>query len=275
MAKRVLVTGVYGLIAGAVYEKLRAQPDVYDVHGLARRRVNSDRSAHDRKLEIPEDRFHLVDLEDLAGLERAVEGMDVVVQMAADPRPEASWENVLKSNIIGAFNVFEAANTAGVQRVVFASSIMASWGYQLEEPYKAIAERRFEGLSEEEVKPVTHEWPARPTGLYPASKMWGEALARVYVDVHEMSVIVLRIGWVNAEDYPSKLGLAPIWFSQRDVVQLVERAIHAPDDLRFDTFYGVSNNRWRWVDIEHAREVLGYIPQDSSEERLDSLDRST
>jgi hypothetical protein len=30
----------------------------------------------------------------------------------------------------------------------------------------------------------------------------------------------------------------------------------------------VSNNQWRWVDIDHAREVLGYLPQDSAEERL-------
>ena len=44
--------------------------------------------------------------------------------------------------------------------------------------------------------------------------------------------------------------------------------IEAPADLRFDIFYGVSNNRWRWVDIDHPRQVLGYIPVDSAEEKL-------
>ena len=61
---------------------------------------------------------------------------------------------------------------------------------------------------------------------------------------------------------------ASLWCSQRDVVQLVQRAIEAPADLRFDIFYGVSHNRWRWVDIDHPRQVLGYIPADSAEEKL-------
>jgi hypothetical protein len=52
------------------------------------------------------------------------------------------------------------------------------------------------------------------------------------------------------------------------VVQLVERSIRAPEDVKFDIFYGVSNNKHRWVDIDHAREVVGYIPQDSAEEAL-------
>ena len=49
---------------------------------------------------------------------------------------------------------------------------------------------------------------------------------------------------------------------------MIERSICAPEALHFDIFYGVSNNKWRWVDIDHPREVLGYIPQDSSEEKL-------
>ena len=266
-AKKVLITGVYGLIAGAVYESLQARPDAYEVYAMARRRIPSERAPHGRELQIPEDRFFLADLRDLDAVEHAVQNMDVVVQLAADPRPEASWENLLASNVIGPRNVFEAAHRAGVERVVFASSIMVSWGVQLDEPYKAIAEERFEDISANELHRVTHEWPPRPTGLYPASKIWGEALARFYADVHAMSVLCLRIGWVNAEDYPHQPGLGAIWCSQRDIVQLVERSINAPQDLRFDIFYGVSNNKWCWVDIDHPREVLGYIPQDSSEEK--------
>jgi NAD+ dependent glucose-6-phosphate dehydrogenase len=49
-------------------------------------------------------------------------------------------------------------------------------------------------------------------------------------------------------------------------VQLVERCITAPEDLRFDIFYGLSANRWRWVDIEHARQVVGYESQDHGED---------
>jgi hypothetical protein len=80
--------------------------------------------------------------------------------------------------------------------------------------------------------------------------------------------LCLRIGWVNAEDHPQNERGCAVWCSQRDIAQLVERSIEAPEDLKFDIFYGVSNNRWRWVDIEHPREVLGYIPQDSAEAKL-------
>jgi len=267
--KKVLVTGVYGLIAGAVYDHLQARPESYEVYALARRRHPSAWAPAGRELRLPEDRFFLADLTDLEAVEEAMQGMDAVVQMAADPRHDASWERVLASNIVGARNVFEAAHRAGVRRMVFASSIMVSWGYQQDEPYKAIAECRYGDVAEEDLHTVTHEWPPRPTGLYPASKVWGEALGRYYADIHHMSVICLRIGWVNAEDTPRAfLGMAPIWCSQRDVVQMVERSVNASDDLRFDIFYAVSNNRLCWVDIEHAREVLGYIPQDRAEERL-------
>jgi nucleoside-diphosphate-sugar epimerase len=267
-AKKVLITGVYGLIASSVYQRFQAQPGKYEVHGLARRRRLSERAPRTRQLQIPKDQFHLVDLSDLEAVENAMAGVEVVVQMAADPRPDASWESLLSSNIVGVRNVFEAAVRAGVKRVVYASSIMVSWGYQLDEPYKSLAEGRFAQAAQADIHTVTHEWPVRPTGLYPATKIWGEALARYYADVHDLSSLCLRIGWVNAEDHPQKPESGAVWCSQRDVVQLIERAVDAPDDLRFDIFYGVSNNQWRWVDIDHAREVLGYIPQDSAEERL-------
>ena len=43
---------------------------------------------------------------------------------------------------------------------------------------------------------------------------------------------------------------------------MFERCVEAPDDLRFDIFFAVSNNRGRFRDIEHPREVVGYVPQD-------------
>ena len=259
---KVLVTGVYGLIPGAVYRQLQSKPEDYDVYGLARRRQASERAPRGSEPDIPEGKFFLADLADESAVEKAVSGMDVVVQMAADPRPDASWKSLLNSNIIGAYNVLDAAVRCGVSRVVFASSIMVSWGYQLDEPFKALAEGRFDDLAKMEVHTVTHEWPHRPTGLYPATKVWGEAVARYCADVHGLSVICLRIGWVNAEDHPHKPESGAIWCSQRDAVQLVERSMCAPEDVKFDIFYGVSNNKHRWVDIDHALEVLGYIPQD-------------
>ena len=261
---RVLVTGVYGLIAGAIYRRLRAQPERYDVYALARRTKPSER-ATEEPLEIPDDHLFVVDMANLSDVEAAFAGMDTIVHMAADPRPDAPWESLLQSNVMGAHNAFEAALRAGARRVVYASSIMVSWGYQADEPYKALAEGRFDGLQPEDIPIVRHDWPPRPTGLYPATKVWGEALARSFADTKGLSCLCLRIGWVNAEDHPHRAESGAVWCSQRDVVQLTERAIDAPADLRFGVFYGVSDNKWRWVDIEHARQVLGYIPQDSAE----------
>jgi len=267
--RKVLITGVYGLIGSVVYDHLSAQTDAYQVYGLARRRYPSERVAADKRIDIPDERFTLSDLSDLAVLEEAMRGIDVVVHMAADPNLEAGWESILASNLIGPRNVFEAARRSGVQRVIYASSVTANWGTLLfEEPYKLLYEGHYADLSPADLPMVTKEVPPRPTSYYPASKVWGEALARVYADTHGLSMICLRIGGVNAEDRPPfEEGWArSSWLSQRDVAQMVQRAIEAPDDLRYDVFYVVSNNTWRWVDIDSARQVLGYAPQDNAED---------
>ena len=271
MPKKVLITGVYGLIGSIIYDRLVAQPDAYEVYGLARRRSPSERVATGKRIEIPDERFTLSDLRDLAVLERAMAGIDVVVHMAADPRLEAGWESILASNLIGTRNVFEAARRSGVQRVIYASSVTVNWGTLLyEEPYSLIYQGRYDELSPADVPMITVEQPPRPISYYPASKVWGEALARVYADTHGLSMICLRIGGVNAEDRPpfDEGWGRSAWLSQRDVAQMVQRAVEAPDDLRYGVFYVVSNNTWRWVDIDSARVELGYAPQDNAEDWL-------
>jgi uronate dehydrogenase/NAD+ dependent glucose-6-phosphate dehydrogenase len=46
---------------------------------------------------------------------------------------------------------------------------------------------------------------------------------------------------------------------------MIEKCIEAPDEVRFDTFYVVSNNKWSYRDVSHARAVVGYDPQDTAE----------
>ena len=113
---------------------------------------------------------------------------------------------------------------------------------------------------------LTHESPLRPNGLYGCSKVWGEALARHYSDAHQMSVICLRIGAVNREDRPQAPRDFSVWCSQRDVAQMIERCLQAPAAVRFDVFFVVSDNRWSYRDIDHARAVVGYQPQDRAED---------
>ncbi len=257
---KVLITGVYGLIAWAAYKQLSTRDDL-EVSGLARRTTPSERVAEGETIDIPEDRFFLADLTDYENVRTAVDGQDVVVQMAADPRPAASWEAIRDSNVIGVYNVFEACRDAGVKRIVYASTIMTNWGYWEEEPYRAVREGRNDDVPNP-IPLITHLDPVRPTEPYSASKVWGEALARMYSDVHGLSCLCLRIGWVNAEDRPFKPEIAPVWCSQRDIVQLIECCVDAPDDLRFDILYGISKNRFCWVDVARGKDVVGFEPVD-------------
>jgi nucleoside-diphosphate-sugar epimerase len=265
--KRVLVTGAYGLVGNVIFCRLASDPDRYDVYAFSRRRHQSDRLPQGTLCPVPESQLIVGDLTDLATIQGAVHGMDTVVHMAAEPSGQAGWESILHSNIIGSYHVFEACRLAGVKRVIFASSMQVNFGTKADEPYSSI----YAGLHERlptEIPPVTHEQPTRPTNLYASSKVWGEALAHTYAHTHGMSCICLRIAWVTAEDRPPVPDARYEWCSQRDIAQLVERCINAPDDVRFDVFYGASNGQYRWVDIEHARQVVGYEPQDWAEDNM-------
>ena len=260
--KKVLITGAYGLIGNAVYRKLIQTPDLYDVHALARRRQPSARLPGTETVEIADAKLQIANMADFAAVQKAVQGMDVVVHMAADPRGEAEWESVQQNNIIGGYHMFEASRLAGVKRVIYASSGQVIWGYRDTEPYASLDASRYDGLSPADIPRIRHDQPARPVNLYGSSKVWGEALAQVYAYAHGLSCIVLRIGGVVAGEPPQDPTYRHMWCSRRDIVQLVERSINAPDSLRFDIFFGLSGNAYNVADIQHARDVLGYAPQD-------------
>jgi len=246
--RRVLVTGMSGLIGGALRRRLEGQ---YELSALNRRSLDGVAC-------------HRADIADLAAIEPAFRGIDVVVHLAAVARGGAPWAEVLAHNVIGTYNVFEASRRGGVGRVVYASSGATVSNCERDFPYSALAEGRYDAVSSWPT--LTHETPIRPNGLYGCSKVWGEAMARHYADTYGMSMICLRIGAVNREDRPTTPRHFSVWCSQRDVAQMVERAIAAAADVRFGVFYVVSDNKWSYRDLEHARAVLGYAPQDRAED---------
>ena len=148
--------------------------------------------------------------------------------------------------------------------MIFASSGAVVSGWERAEPYKALTEGRYEGLHDWPM--MTHETPLRPSGLYGASKAWGEALGRHYADAHGLSVIVLRIGRVREEDRPRQPREFTVYLSRRDVARMIERCLVAPATLRFEIFFFTSRNRWGYRDIEHARAVVGFEPVDAAED---------
>jgi nucleoside-diphosphate-sugar epimerase len=243
----VLITGMSGLIGGALRAHLQSH---YDLRALNRSPVEG----------VP---WHQADIADLDAIQPAFEGADAVVHLAALAHGRGTWDEMLRHNVTGTFNVFEAARRAGVKRVIFASSGATVTGYEREEPYASLVAGRYEGLTSWPM--LTHETPLRPASLYGVSKAYGEALARQYADEHGLSILSLRIGRVNAEDRPRSTRDFSVWLSQRDVVQILARAIDAPADLRSGTFFATSDNRWGYRDLTHARTVLGFVPEDHAE----------
>ncbi len=113
---------------------------------------------------------------------------------------------------------------------------------------------------------ITHK-EIRPDGYYGISKAYGEAMGRYYSEEYGISVICLRIGSVRPLDSPVRaIRDFATWFSHRDQAQLTRRSLEAQDTLSFDIFYGVSGNKWRFWDIEHPKQVIGFEPRDNAEE---------
>jgi uronate dehydrogenase len=229
---RVLITGAAGHIGRTLRAGLQGQ---YELLRLADIAPQAAARAGEEVV--------TADITRLADLSAVMQGIDCVVHLAGIP-DEASWERIRDMNIDGCYNVFEAARLAGVKRVVFASSNHAV-GFH----------RRDRGI-DDTVAP-------RPDSRYGLSKVFGEALGRLYADKHGMSVACMRIGSFRPDDQPSAPRHLSTWISHRDMVQLTRRCIDYPD-YHFVVVYGVSGNaRNRW-DNANAR-YLGFEPQDDAE----------
>jgi uronate dehydrogenase len=163
------------------------------------------------------------------------------VHLAGVPR-EAEWAKILPNNIEGTYNLFEAARKAGVRRVIFASSNHVIGFYRADRDVDAIA-------------------PVRPDSRYGVSKVFGEALGRLYADKHGIDVACLRIG--SFRKAPENARQLTTWMSHGDMVRLTKACLDAPK-FHFAVLYGVSaNSRRKWWD--DAQRVLGYVPRDNAE----------
>lgn len=247
--KKVLITGMSGLIGGLLRNHLESLGG-YELSALNRSKVDGVKCFQ-------------ADIGDLEAIKPAFEGQDVVVHLAAQVRDEP-WDGLLRANLIGSYNVYEAARLAGVKRVVYASSGNAIRGFESVPPYDAIAAGRYDEVPVDFPK-ITHEM-VRPQGSYGASKVWGEALGRHFSDAFGLSVLCVRIGRVSPANRPNNARERSIFLSHADVTQILHKCVDAPDDLLYDIFLATSNNKWSYRDLEHPREVLGFVPQDSAED---------
>ena len=246
--KKVLITGMSGLIGGILRRHLEKAGN-YELSALNRRKVEGVEC-------------HQADIADLDAIKPAFEGVDVVVHLSAN-LVAGDWDAMAQTNLIGTYNVFEAARLAGVGRVVFASSGATIRGFDYVEPYDTLAEGKLADMPDEWDKITVEQ--VRPMGVYGATKVWGEALGRVFSDTHDLSIICVRIGSVRPEDRPLSARESSVYFSHHDVATLLQASIDAPDDLKYEIVFGTSDNRWGYRDLDHTREVLGWTPRDSAD----------
>ena len=250
--QKVLVTGSSGLIGAML---IGALGNRYDLSGL-------DIARPDGAPDVP---TTVADVSDYEAMSKAFDGVDAVVHLAANPATTTPWPDVLRNNISATHNVYEAARQHGVKRVVFASSNHAVGNFEMDEPYKSIVAGDYEGLEAGEYPIVTNTVPIRPDSDYGVSKAFGEAVGRYYHEHFGLEVACLRIGTVNRQNNPlGSVRHYATWLSHRDLAALVNGCLSRP--IGFEIFYGVSNNKWRFWDISHARQVVGYDPQDNAED---------
>lgn len=245
----ILITGMSGLIGGVTRQRLSPRAAL---SALNRSGVNG----------VPTTQ---ADLADYDAIRPAFDGQDVVVHLAAKAGENFTWDELLQTNIVGTRNVLAAAQDAGCKRVVFASSGATVSGWELVEPYKSIVEARYDDAPAEWPM-IRHDMATRPTGVYGSTKVWGEAIARHVADTSPLSVICLRIGYVNAADRPSRPRDFAVWCSQRDIAEAIAGCVDAPDDVHFDIVFATSRNKWGYRDLAHAAEVIGFEPQDAAED---------
>ncbi len=226
----VLVTGINGRIGPHIVEPFR------DCYHLRTFDLRGDSSQHG---------VIVGDLKDFELLKRAMEGIDVVLHLAATSDEAPFLEQLVPNNIIGLYNTFQAAHEAGVRRIVFASTCQTVMTY----PYDKTVE-------------ITD--PARPTSLYGVTKVFGEVMGRYYHDHKKLEFVGLRLGAFHRGD-PEALRrstlLRNLWLSPRDTVKLFRCAIEKPD-VGYALAFGTSRTEHEYLSLKPARELLGFEPED-------------
>lgn len=229
--EKILVTGAAGGIGTRLRKLLKG---VYPSIRWSDIRKPADLTA--------DESFMAADLSHLAEVESIVAGVEGIVHLGGFSL-EAPWQTILNANIVGCYNLFEAAYRAGVKRVVFASSNHAVGFYP-------------------RAKRIGINMAVRPDSRYGVSKAFGEALGALYADKHGLRVTCLRIG--NVGDAPLDQRRLAIWLKPEDLVALIRIGLEHPD-IRYEIFYGASDSAAGWWDNSNARR-FGYHPQGKADE---------
>lgn len=231
MLQKLLITGAGGSLGAVCRTKL--QPIAKTIRLGVRNQIG-EAAAHEEII--------CCDIGDKVAVEELVDGCDGIVHLAGQAN-EAPWETIRNANIDGMMNLYEAARKSSVTpRIVFASSNHAIGFYEQNERIDASA-------------------MPRPDGLYGVSKVFGEALARMYFDKFGIETACVRIG--SCFPKPTNHRMLATWMSHDDFIRLIERVFSVPR-LGCPIIYGASDNSASWWD-NHETSYLGWSPQDSAD----------
>lgn len=236
-APLVLVTGSTGAIGQPVLKRLMAEG--YRVRGFARRPTPNI------------DDYVQGDLSDRDAVDRAMDGVDYCIHLGAYPNPADFLEVLLQPNVVGLYNICEAARETQVKRLVLSSSVQAVSGMG------------------HEGRTITLADGTAPRNHYAVTKVWAEVMGSMYARAHEMSVVTVRIGWLprtqaEVERIGSR-GFGPrMYFSHDDAGRFYLACVRSesPAPGTHEIVFAASAHENPFMDLEPARSILGYEPQD-------------
>ena len=238
--ERLLLTGAAGALGKSLRERLKANCTILRLSD--RMELGPAGSGEE---------VMLADLADADAVQAMMVGVDAVVHMGGIP-VEGPFGPIFQANIVGVYNLYEAARKNGTRRVIFASSNHVTGYYRQSET-------------------ITADHPPRPDGLYGVSKAFGEDLSRFYFDRYGIETACVRIGSSFPE--PRDRRMLATWLSYEDLYRLVTACLTTPM-LGHTIVFGMSDNPVTWWDNARARHV-GYAPRDSSEPFREALYAST
>ena len=183
---------------------------------------------------------------------------ELLIHLAADPRPNAPDESIIKNNFIATSNVFSEAQKAGIKKIIYASSNCVHQGSIIEAFHKRIGSLR---------TLIPANAPLSPKCLYAESKVFGENIGK-HLSFSGIEFIAMRIGWVFKSDViPAAVDIRSEFFqsiycSNFDLIEAFKKALEVKTD--FMAVYVVSNNDRGVFDMTATNTNLGFYPKNNA-----------
>ncbi len=248
--KRILVTGSAGRVGRAAVAELVARG-----HHVIGFDVNPTPG-------LPPAQSVVAAFADVGALRRAATGAGAIIHLGATPddarypRGAAPDDGdnftteLVPNNIVGSYQVMEAARALQIPRVILASTGQVIGGHLLAGHL-----------------PVTPAASYQPRYLYACTKVFLEALGQVYAREHGIEVLAVRLGWCpragQEEEFAQSAFGKDVYLSPGDAGRFFAASVEAAKLPPFAVVFACSRYvNTHLYDLSSARELLGWEPRD-------------